>query len=171
MTLSKLIFIAIFFMMVSCDKNVRENELDESGKQAGVLEKMDKVVSQQKIVEVDYRLFDAIIDSIPDDVMRLDAKREMSALHLKYNSSDVIPLSPISILFDSLIDRYPLQKHDHLLIKLSKKYELNNDDFSALSALNKLIFLYPEIIYYDKVQYKRANILFNNNQKKPTFRL
>ena len=164
MKLFKLILVAVFFMMTSCDKNVRESETGESGKQPDFLEKTDKVVSQQKLVEVDYRLFNAIIDSISDDVMRLDAKRGMSVLHLKFNSSGVIPLSSIAVLFDSLIDRYPLQKHDQLLLKLSEKYAINNADLSALSALNKLISRYPEISYYDKVQYRRANILFNNNQ-------
>ncbi|RDH84529.1 MAG: hypothetical protein DIZ80_03380 [endosymbiont of Galathealinum brachiosum] len=163
MKLTKLLFVPVFFVMASCNYNVHDNEGGELEKKSEVLQDNESVVSQQNVVQVDYKLFETVINSLSDETMRDDVKHGMNALRQKFNSSDIIPLPSISNLFTSLIDRYPLQKHDLLLLKLSEIYEVIGADSVALSALNELVVSYPDISYYDKVQYRRANILFNNN--------
>lgn len=113
---------------------------------------------------VDTNVFVSLLASIPNVIVRKEARQKFDALKFKYNKNKNLPLSSINKLFESLIEEFPLLRHDKMLLNLSKAYEKVAAKKIALNMLDKIIVLYPDIEYVDKVQFQRAKLLFEMRQ-------
>ncbi len=165
MNLNRLILVVICFSLASCNSNVREGSIGSLGAQSGSLkDDGDEVVLQQDASVVEYSRFIRLFDTVPDAAMRRDGMRKMAALQLEYNNADSIPLASVVSLFESLIEGYPLHKHDRLIYQLSREYEESGEREAALNGLNRLVMQYPETQYYDEAQFRRGEILFSKRQ-------
>jgi len=165
MNLNKIILSMVCVLIASCNSNVREGSIGSLGQQSALLTDDAEEVSLQKDSSVvQYSRFIRLFDTVPNDAMRRDGMRKMADLQLKYNNADAIPLASVVLLFESLIESYPLQKHDRLIYQLSREYEESGERDAALNGLNRLVIQYPETQYYDEAQFRRGEILFSKRQ-------
>jgi len=144
----------ICLVLPSCGEWVRDKNIKSLNKEVNVAVKEF----------VDVSGFISLLDSLPDDSVRKEAKQKFRSLKSKYNKNKKLPLNSISKLFASLVEEFPLQQHDKMLLSLSKAYKKVAAKKLALNTLDELIVLYPEISYMDKVQFQRGNLLFEMRQ-------
>jgi len=156
MKLYKLLFITVCLVLVSCNNNVRKDSVESLNKQLTPLQKGTSVV--------EYSHFIQLFDIVPNEAMRREGLRKMDELKRVHNNNHEIPLTSIEWLFNSLIENYPLQKHDQLIYRLAREYEQAEKIDAALNSLNNLIKRYPETPYYDEAQFHRAEILFTKHR-------
>jgi len=165
MKLNKLILSVIFLLVASCNSNVREGSIGSLGQQSKLLaDDVEEVSLQKDSSVVEYSRFIRLFDTVPNEAMRRDGMRKMAELQLEFNNADSIPLESVVLLFESLIENYPLQKHDRLIYQLSREYEESGERDAALNGLNRLVAQYPETQYFDEAQFRRGEILFSKRQ-------
>ncbi len=138
-------------LLMSCNDRIRKDDKDATSKQ--------HLNSQSQQVLVASQPFVMVLSALTDTAMRSEGLHKLAALNNKYKKN--IPLTSINTLFAALIENYPLQQHDAFLYGLSQVYINIDAPESALNALNKLLLLYPAIDYLDKVQFRRAGVLFD----------
>jgi len=165
MKLNKLILSLFLLSLLSCNENIRDGSIGSLGKQSSVIEDDgDDVVIKKDASVVEYSRFIRLFDTVPDEAMRRDGMRKMAALQIEFNNAQSIPLTSVVSLFESLIEAYPLQKHDRLIYQLSREYEESGEKEAALNGLNRLVVQYPKTQYYDEAQFRRGEILFSKRQ-------
>lgn len=146
-------FLLSSLLLLSCNQHVREGNTNQ------------QIIDTQKISQknrdtIDPTVFLSLLETLPDETMRREGLQTISALKLKFQPAKKIPLSAIETLFDSLVENYPLKTHDKMLFDLSKVYQTLAINDAAISALDKLVSLYPAVIYLDEVQFRKANVLY-----------
>jgi len=165
MKLNKLILSVVCLLVASCNSNVREGSIGSLGQKSALLtDDAEEITLQKDSSVVEYSRFIRLFDTVPNEAMRRDGMRKMAALQLEFNNADSIPLESVVLLFESLIENYPLLKHDRLIYQLSREYEESGERDAALNGLNRLVTQYPKTQYIDEAQFRRGEILFIKRQ-------
>lgn len=154
------------FVLSSCNENIKQGSIGSLAMQASVVNSEESVeydVQQDESV-IEYSRFIRLFDTVSNEAMRRDGMRKMAALQLQYDNSQTIPLSSVVLLFEKLIEDYPLQRNDMLIYQLSREYEESGKREAALNSLNRLVSQYPDTKYYDEAQFRRGEILFSKRQ-------
>jgi len=163
MKLYKLLFVTVCLLLASCN-NVRKDSNESLNKQLMPLQEgNEKAVLQKDTSVVEYSQFMQLFDIMSNEAMRREGLRKMDELKRVHNNH-VIPLASIEWLFNSLIENYPLLKHDQLIYRLALVYEQAEKIDAALNSLNRLIKRYPETSYFDQAQFRRGEILFTKHR-------
>jgi len=157
------IYILIIGLLMSCTSHVREHNISDTNHLAAQEKNTTETGAQQKIVWVNSSGFFRVLKALPDDAMRREGLQQLTALKYKTRRAEQVPLNSIVTLFKTLMETYPLQPHDQLLLKLSVAYEDVGESNVALDSLDQIVALYPGIAYLDEVQFRRANILFSQH--------
>ena len=165
MKLNILILITVLINLVSCASDVRKDSEQSFNRQSWIKKEPGYDAGfQQGTLVVDYNHFIKVLDVAATDSMRREGLRKIATLKKSRKNKNIVPLSLIELLFDSLINDYPLNKHDKLIYRLAGEYEKQGQMTATLKSLSSLVSLYPEIRNYDEVQFRRGKILYAKHQ-------
>jgi len=160
MKLKYLVFVFGCLMLASCSGLLVEENSSASVSKG----KQKQEQARKKIITVEVKGFSYLLQALSNDALRMEGQKKLAALKIKYANTKQLPLTSIDLMFKSLIEDFPLQQHDQLMLDLSKKYEDVFAKDMALKTLDNLIVLYPQVNFLDEIQFRRGNILYELRQ-------
>ena len=93
MKLKKILFVVIFSVLASCNKNVREISADiDDQKTASSQIESQEAESGNTDQVIEYSVLVGLLDSVSSDELRQDGIQRLTSLRAKTNNSSTIPL-------------------------------------------------------------------------------